>query len=182
MLDWKQPYRDYGNAWLNWKPVQFVGTRLNYPKPVFQNPMQVGEWLKDKLVYVADKLDSYTNVNYCLNEIMRSGTSANLPEFDCDDFSNLFAYLIKDCSGVSNLKLRNVIHQWITYSHVVCTFTYVDANQAKWQGLYSTDTQQNGVLWVKQDSELSEQWLLDRYKQVYGADYVCVLDLNPVWI
>lgn len=146
--------------------------------PGFSNPMEVAKFLESKnLTYIPDKLDSYTSPLGVYSKL--SGQSNfSWTEFDCDDYSNLFGYMIKHCNGVYNIKLRNVIDGLIQKSHVVCTFQYTDANQKVWHGLFSTDTYwvcSGSILWSER--EFSEQTLVDRYSGLYGSrTYIGVVD------
>lgn len=151
--------------------------------PNFNNPMEAAIFLENKgLVYVPDKLDSYTSPKGVYAKLSGQDLSFSWSEFDCDDYSNLFGFLIQNCRGVSNIKIRNIIDGLIQSSHSVCTFEYMDANNKRWFGIFSTDTYkqvQGSIVWST--TEFDEQALLNRYSTLYRTrTYIGVVDCNLV--
>lgn len=155
----------------------------NILNPNFSNPMDAAKFLEDKgLTYIPDKLDSYTSPKGVYAKLSGQDISFSWNEFDCDDYSNLFGFMISNCKGVSNIKLRNIIDGLIQASHVICTFEYLDVNNKKWFGIFSTDTYKQvsgSIVWS--NSEFDEQTLLRRYSEIYNRrTYIGVVDCNIV--
>ena len=175
-------YESFAYNWLSWKEHfskendKKLGNYTKKDVPFYNNPMDLFSYVFPRLIYRSDKLDSYTSPLRAWSIIQTQGDTSSISEFDCDDFANLFAYLLKNIKGVSNIKLANVIDQNITMSHVLCQFDYVDSKGQFFTGIMDT----NGLNWWY-EHKVNKEDILKKWSSIYeNAKYITVVYCDPV--